>query len=319
MRALENTPVRLELTSSDLTTARETLEGPFASGRFEARPVRDRPFSFRHAAVGDTAMTLRETRFAGHLGGGLAPHDEYVVAWMQSGTGSFTEGRDETEFTSGTPVLLPLETDYSFAFDDFVQKCVHFRTTDLERVAAEREGAAPGRLHFDRRATPTPAAIRAWWNTLALVSRTVTDPEVSPLLASEMSRLAAVALLQLYPYRSADLPPQLQAPRNARMRTAVEYVHAHAHLPITSTDIAKAADLSLRALQEGFQRTFDLAPTAYLRQVRLDRAHDELRSAAPGATSVATVARTWGFAHLGRFSASYMERFGEYPRETLAS
>jgi hypothetical protein len=268
VRALENSPVRLELASSDVATARETLEGPFASGRFDASAAPDRPFAFRHVAVGDTAMTLRETRFSGHLGGGLAPHDEYVVAWMQSGTGSFTEGRDETTFTQGVPVLLPLETDYSFAFDDFVQKCVHFRTTDLERVAAEREGAAPGRLHFDRRATPSPAALRAWWNTLALVSRTVTDPEVSPLLASEMSRLAAVALLQLYPYRSADLPPQLQAPRNARMRTAVEHVHANAHLPITSTDIAQAAGLSLRALQEGFQRTFDLAPRRAARRGR---------------------------------------------------
>lgn len=310
--------MRLELTSNDVASAREALEGPFAVGRLAATPVADRAFSFRHTAVGDTSMTLRETRFSGSLGGPLAPHDEYVVAWMQSGRGSFTEGRDQTEFRTGTPVVLPLETSYSFEFDDFVQKCVHFRTADLERVAAERDGAAPGRLRFDRRAAPTAAALRAWWNTLALVSRTVTDPEVSPLLASEMSRLAAVALLQLYPYRSADLPPQLAAPRNARMRVAVEYVHANAHLPITSTTIAKAADLSLRALQEGFQRTFDLAPTAYLRQVRLDRAHDELTAADPATTSVAAVARTWGFAHLGRFSASYAARFGEYPRETLA-
>jgi hypothetical protein len=29
------------------------------------------------------------------------------------------------------------------------------------------------------------------------------------------------------------------------------------------------------------------------------------------------VARHWAFAHLGRFSAAYQQRFGEYPRETL--
>ncbi|MBO0983539.1 helix-turn-helix domain-containing protein [Rathayibacter sp. SD072] len=37
----------------------------------------------------------------------------------------------------------------------------------------------------------------------------------------------------------------------------------------------------------------------------------------PGTVTVADIAHRWGFAHLGRFSASYAQRFGENPKSTL--
>jgi transcriptional regulator GlxA family with amidase domain len=56
---------------------------------------------------------------------------------------------------------------------------------------------------------------------------------------------------------------------------------------------------------------------AYLRQIRLTRAHEELRQARPGRTTVALVAHRWGFSHLGRFAAAYRERYGVAPSGTL--
>ena len=55
---------------------------------------------------------------------------------------------------------------------------------------------------------------------------------------------------------------------------------------------------------------------ALLRELRLQRAHDELLSAGPGA-QVTDIALRWGFCHLGRFSQSYLQAFGESPRQTL--
>ncbi|WP_349814825.1 helix-turn-helix domain-containing protein [Curtobacterium sp. MCJR17_043] len=70
-------------------------------------------------------------------------------------------------------------------------------------------------------------------------------------------------------------------------------------------------------MQESFRRTLGVSPLTYLRQVRLDRVHDELLARDPRTASVGEVATRWGFAHLGRFSAAYAERFGEYPKQTL--
>jgi transcriptional regulator GlxA family with amidase domain len=51
--------------------------------------------------------------------------------------------------------------------------------------------------------------------------------------------------------------------------------------------------------------------------VRLDRIRIELLHADPVTTNVADVAAYWGFAHPGRFSATYAARYGEYPSDTL--
>jgi AraC-like DNA-binding protein len=42
---------------------------------------------------------------------------------------------------------------------------------------------------------------------------------------------------------------------------------------------------------------------AYLRQVRMARAHEELLAADSERTTASTVARKWGFGHYGRFAA----------------
>jgi AraC-like DNA-binding protein len=56
---------------------------------------------------------------------------------------------------------------------------------------------------------------------------------------------------------------------------------------------------------------------AYVRQVRLARAHAELRAADPDQTTVAEVARRWGFPRAGRFAARYRARYGVPPSRTL--
>ena len=44
---------------------------------------------------------------------------------------------------------------------------------------------------------------------------------------------------------------------------------------------------------------------AYLRRVRLDRAHRDLQAANPAVDTVTAIAVRWGFTHAGRFSVAY--------------
>ena len=101
------------------------------------------------------------------------------------------------------------------------------------------------------------------------------------------------------------------------VRTAIEYLHHHADRPITPADAARAAGISTRVLQLAVRRYEDTTPSALLRGIRLDRVRAELRDASPTTTTVRAVAEQWGFGHLGRFAASYAERFGELPSATL--
>ncbi|WKK73036.1 helix-turn-helix domain-containing protein [Rathayibacter oskolensis] len=70
-------------------------------------------------------------------------------------------------------------------------------------------------------------------------------------------------------------------------------------------------------MQLAFQRAFEQTPRHYLRDVRLDRAHEELAAGDPGSLVVGEVAARWGFVSGGRFAQQYARRFSELPSETL--
>ncbi len=71
-------------------------------------------------------------------------------------------------------------------------------------------------------------------------------------------------------------------------------------------------------MQEAFRRHLDTTPMAYLRRVRLERAHRELQVTDPAAGgTVAEIAARWGFAHHGRFAALYQGCYGHAPSATL--
>lgn len=101
------------------------------------------------------------------------------------------------------------------------------------------------------------------------------------------------------------------------MRRAVEAIRSDPAQPFTPTSLARLAGASTRTLHDGFRRHLDTTPMAYLRVVRLQRAHAELRVAAPHDTTVAAVAHRWGFTHVSRFSQAYRQVYGRPPATTL--
>jgi AraC-like DNA-binding protein len=94
-------------------------------------------------------------------------------------------------------------------------------------------------------------------------------------------------------------------------------IEAGPHLPLTTSTLARQCHVSVRTLQEGFQRHLGMSPMAYLRVVRLRRAHRDLRSADPSHSSVVSIAHRWGFTHLGRFAAAHKTMYGQTPLQTL--
>ena len=102
------------------------------------------------------------------------------------------------------------------------------------------------------------------------------------------------------------------------MRAAVDFIGDHYQEPISATELARAAHVSERTLYDGFQREFGLTPLAFVRRFRLERVRDALiASDLSQSATVAEIALRHGFGHLGRFAASYRERYGESPSETL--
>ncbi|WP_033287625.1 AraC family transcriptional regulator [Amycolatopsis jejuensis] len=139
-----------------------------------------------------------------------------------------------------------------------------------------------------------------------------------PLPAAQFQRLLMTQLLTSQPNNySAALRGAAHAVAPRSVRRAVELMEEHAGEPITVEDVAEAVGLGVRALQAAFRKHLGTTPTAHLREIRLRRVHEALRAAEPAECTVTDVALRWGFAHLGRFSASYRQCYGELPSETL--
>lgn len=78
-------------------------------------------------------------------------------------------------------------------------------------------------------------------------------------------------------------------------------------------ELCRTLGISRRGLQQSFQETLGLKPTAYLRAVRMNGARRAIRHAG----SVAEAATLWGFWHFGRFARDYKVMFGELPSEAF--
>lgn len=138
------------------------------------------------------------------------------------------------------------------------------------------------------------------------------------LALQQLSRLLMSAILTGQRHDWSDelrRPAGFEGPRAIRL--AVEAIADRPMDFATVTDIARAANLSVRALEAGFKRHLGTSPMAHVRSVRLARAHDELARAELGSTTATAVAQRWGFTHYGRFTAAYRQRFGCSPRQTL--
>lgn len=202
------------------------------------------------------------------------------------------------------------------------QLFVKIRQNSLEDALAEmirRPVAEP--VRFDSR----PRRIDAWTASLANVTKLIyhdldqgSVALVGRNTASSAERLLIQLLLETVPSNYSHLIEAPEAPKPAYVKRAVDFIHTEANSPIALDDIVAVAGVSVRSLYEGFRRHCGQSPMAYLRAVRLDRAHAELRRGAAEGASVTDVALACGFNHLSKFAKVYRERFGELPSETLA-
>jgi AraC family transcriptional regulator, ethanolamine operon transcriptional activator len=98
------------------------------------------------------------------------------------------------------------------------------------------------------------------------------------------------------------------------------YIHNSDHEAniVTVSDLCNLTGMSDRTLQKVFVTQCGMTPKAYIRSVRLNRAHRAFLESYPATTKVADIANSLGFWHIGQFAADYRRLFSELPSETLA-
>jgi AraC-like DNA-binding protein len=190
--------------------------------------------------------------------------------------------------------------------------------TALESLLSQPLGSS---IAFSATLPVQRGAVQSWVRQLRWMHQELSLPDnalqhpavLDPLVESIIHGLL---LVTDNPYRDALAAPAKPA-RPTAVHQAMDIIESSPQTSLTTSSLATQCHLSVRALQEGFRRYVGMSPMEYLRMVRLQRAHRDLRSAHPVHSSVTFIAQRWGFSHHGRFSAAYKAMYGETPQQTL--
>jgi AraC-like DNA-binding protein len=247
--------------------------------------------------------------------------DHYQVNIPTAGTMVATSCGQEVVADSGTATVYNPDRPAAFTVPGPIlalrisQRALEHQFEQLlDRPSRHQPELALGMNVATGRGAQWLALVQAMAKDLADDNALIRQPMVAAPFAQSV--LSGLLLAATHTHRDELIAP-VAAIGQATVRTAQAYIEANAHQPLTVADIAKASGVGVRGLQLGFQRALDMSPMQYLRRVRLQQAHCELKIADPTTTNVGDVATRWGFHHHGRFAAEYRRRYGMTPAETL--
>ncbi|MFD9701709.1 ANTAR domain-containing protein [Lentzea sp. NPDC059081] len=139
------------------------------------------------------------------------------------------------------------------------------------------------------------------------------------LIVATATQYLATAVLNAFPTTASGRAPDL-AGRDLHLgvlRRAVAFIEANADRPIALADVAAAARVSPRAVEQAFRHHLGTTPMAHLRRVRLDSARAELRVSGTDDTAIDRIAKRWGYLRPAAFASHYRATYGVTPEQTL--
>jgi AraC-like DNA-binding protein len=246
------------------------------------------------------------------------PFDYFLFLFVTNGRLLVKSGRDDSYLNAGAQSFYPLGVPLEVDLFDMGVRTLQLSAERLASTAEHSAGLPAADFRFES-ATPLSAPMARQWSGLMDLATTVLLAEnagSAPILVEELTRTAAITALHTFPNTAltADHRPRTGWVAPAAVRRAAEFIQTHADQPIGLDQIATAAGVGGRALQQAFRRHFGVTPIQFLRRVRLELADQQLRAAGPDHTvTVAGVARRWGWTDPKRFAADYRRRFGLPP------
>ncbi|WP_339413646.1 helix-turn-helix domain-containing protein [Pseudomonas sp. EA_35y_Pfl2_R5] len=187
---------------------------------------------------------------------------------------------------------------------------------DLERLGKRCASEALEGLSLTPLKSPQAQLFGSWLSNLLGRLVTSTDALQPANLASQLIEDCLFVLECSLPNENRRQQQRLTLSRQIVNRVC-ELSNAYPDDNFTTLQLAEAAGVSIRQLQQAFIQYSGLAPSVWLRMRRLNAVHRDLQQASPAHTTVAEIAMRRSFWHLGRFAESYRKLFNEQPNYTL--
>jgi AraC-like DNA-binding protein len=325
-RGFEVVPGHSDLRTADVDEAREALGRTYLAT--ELVVPRGHALDARLQALELPTLTLGRLCFGGAVKTRATDIGDYYINIVLTGCAVNTwDGVARPIVTRpGSAAVFAPGTSGGIAWsDDCSQLCLKVRPRSLRRELemmldrpVRTNPVFPLLLHM---ATPTAST---WLTLVKMLAQDGVRPDGifgNRLAVANVQQLLIQGLLLTQPHTSTgELMGRTASSAGGKaVMQAIDLLHAQPERGWTTAEVASEVGVSGRALQQAFADAGELSPMTYLRQLRLHRVHAELGDEHSSCTSVAAVARKWGFVHLGRFAQHYRELFGESPSVTMRS
>ncbi|MFS8199877.1 AraC family transcriptional regulator [Streptomyces sp. CWNU-52B] len=288
-------------------------------------PGREQDFLTRLSVLDLGTLTVGDVSFGTEVTIGFAQPQVYHVTVPITGRFRCRQGHGPTTYAVPERAVL-LQPERGIRVDDWPADC-HALSVKIDMPALHQRlevllGRSVRRApRFEPYIDISRGAGRGWADLAlwCLLEKDTPGGLLSrPLIRARMEQtlLEGLLLASGHSYREALAAP-VPATRPATVRRVMEAIEERPDEHYDAARLAALSQVGVRALQEAFRKHLGMTPTAYLTEVRLQRVHEQLRTAEPA--TVTEVAYRWGFAHLGRFAQRYRARFGQSPAQTLRS
>jgi AraC-like DNA-binding protein len=306
-------------TTSDAGQLEHRLKAQFDVAEFDLPDPAGLRFSSNMACLHDLSLShwtfgtqvlikFRETPFA-------------ALGLPLKGHGVTSNGTRTVPINAGTPVTVSAGQAATFQYDADLQKRVLLiKPEALKRKLSVLLGATVSRgIEFDPTEFVSREMLAGLLGLIESLAACFDDRHsyLTPLAIRQFEKAVIIQLLLTTRHQfthQLHRTPAETSPEH--VKRAEEFIEANWNQPITMESLTQVTGVSARTLFRTFEKLRGYSPMAFVKKVRLDRAHAAL-SKPNDLTTVTGVALAHGFLNPGRFAHDYWTMFGELPSETL--
>jgi AraC-like DNA-binding protein len=233
------------------------------------------------------------------------------------GSARATQGRHSVHWQKGKTLPLSPNLPSQLMFDRrFWQHSIRLDKVFVEDFCSRllnRPIDQPIRFEL----TPFSQPLELAWQQAVQTMQVVQSADLvsSSTALRRLEEFMAALILESHPHNYSELLRNETTSADPRIVREAERLMKSGP-DISVGEIARELRISLRSLELGFREARSMTPTQVHRQFRLEAARQALLDPTE-TTTVTSVAVTFGFLHLARFSQYYQSMFNEAPSQTL--
>ena len=221
----------------------------------------------------------------------------------------------EHYFAPGELLLInpddPVDLTYSDDCEKFILK---MPTSLIESVCTEQRWQHPG---AGVRFLENRYQLSELEGFVSLLGMICQEAEASDPMVRVQEHYAHIVASKMLSLMKTDVRRDSLGSAAVTFEAIADYIERNLKQDICIEELARQANISLRSLYGVFERNAQATPKHYIRQKKLERVNACLSDPSCNVRNVTELAMDYGFLHLGRFSESYRNQFGELPSDTL--